>query len=193
MISKSMSFWALALVFLLVAGGGRAQSNQKHERVSVLNSPIDEKTVVRFFYQPPGDYLHAPLVFHVVEEGNPLLNTAPMREEGRTAYISLPEMRELVQALAHSNLAWRESETVELLGSYKKLTLAGVGLDNMEALVVLSNGTAKAQIAPKAICKTLKPLDAALKTPRALWESQGFRLNYGCKVPGFKHDAYPDH
>jgi hypothetical protein len=63
-----------------------------------------------------------------------------------------------VQALTHSNLAWQESEMVEPLGSYKKLTLAGVGLDNMEALVVLSNGTAKAQIAPKAICKTLKPL-----------------------------------
>jgi len=99
----------------------------------------------------------------------------------------------LVQALAHSNLAWQESETVEILGSYKKLMLAGVGLDDMDVRLVLTNGTAKAQIAPKAICKTRKPLDAALKTPRALWEFQGFRLNYGCKVPGFKHDAYPNH
>ncbi len=190
MISKSRSFWALALTFLLAAGGGSAQSNQKHQRLSVLNSAVDEKTVVRFFYQPPGDYLHAPLVFRVVEEGNPLLNTAPMREEGRTAYISLSEMRELVQALARSNLAWQESETIELLGSYKKLDLAFIG---MEIFVGNSKGTARARVVPKAICKTLKPLDAALKTPRALWEFQGFRLNYGCKVPGFNHEAYPDH
>jgi hypothetical protein len=193
MISKSMNFSALALAFLFVAGGGGAQSNQKHERVSILRSPTDEKTVVRFFYQPPGDYFHAPLVFRAVQEGNALLNTGPMREEGRNAYISVAEMRELVQTLTHSNLAWQESETVETLGSYKKLSLDGVGLDDMDVRVVLSNGTTKAQIAPKAICKNLKALNSALKTPRAIWEFQGFRLNYGCKVPRFKPDAYPDH
>jgi hypothetical protein len=188
-----MNFSALALAFLFVAGGGGAQSNQKHERVSILRSPTDEKTVVRFFYQPPGDYFHAPLVFRAVQEGNALLNTGPMREEGRNAYISVAEMRELVQTLTHSNLAWQESETVETLGSYKKLSLDGVGLDDMDVRVVLSNGTTKAQIAPKAICKNLKALNSALKTPRAIWEFQGFRLNYGCKVPRFKPDAYPDH
>jgi hypothetical protein len=89
----------------------------------------------------------------------------------------------------HTDLAWQESEAVEALGSYKKLPVS----DDMEILVAFANGTAKAQITPKTICRTLKPLDAALKTPRALWEFQGFRLNYGCKVPGFKPDAYPDH
>ncbi len=192
MLLKSLSSWALALVVFTVSTG-KMLSSQKREGASVLNSPVDENTAIRFFYQPTGDYFHAPLVFRVVEEGNTLLNTAPMREEGRTAYISLSEMRELIRRPDLADLAWHESETVEALGSYKKLGVAGTGLDTMEIFVGSSKGTARAKVLPKAICKTLKPLDAALKTPRALWEFQGFRLNYGCKVPGFKYDAYPDH
>jgi hypothetical protein len=168
-----------------------AQPNQGKERASVLNSPVDDKTTVRFFYDPPGDYFHYPLVFRVVEEGNPLLNTASMQKEGQTAYISLSEMRELVRLLAHSGLRWQESETVEVFGSYKKLALAGVGLDAMDVRVVTSRGTAKAEVSPKDIC-TLKPLDAALKGPRILCEFQAFRINYGCKVPGFKYGACGD-
>jgi hypothetical protein len=189
MKSKNMSFWALALALLISACVGKAQYNQKHERVSLLNSPVDEKTVVRLFYDPAGDYFHKPLVFRVVQEGNPLLNTAPIREEGRTAYISLLEMHDLVEKLVQADLAWQESERVAVLESYKKLPVS----DEMEVLVAFSHGMARAQINPKTICRTLKPLDAALRTPRALWEFQGFRFNYKCKVPGFKPDAYPDH
>jgi hypothetical protein len=193
MISKRLNFWVLMLVVLLIAASELAQSNQKNDQVSVLNSPVDEKTIVRFFYYPAGDYIRIPLVFRVVEEGNPLLNTAPMRGEGRTAYISLSDMHELVHGLIQSGLGWQESKTVEVLGSYKDLTLVGIGLDTMDVRIVSSHGTAKAEISPKAICMILKPLDGALKTPRAIWELQIFRLNYGCKVPGFKADAYPDH
>ena len=145
--------------------------------------------MVRFFYDPPGEYFHAPLVFNVVEEGNPLLNTAPMKEAGRTAYVSLAEMRDIVQRLQSSHIVWEESGDIVTLGSYKKLPL----FDDMQILVANSVGTAKTRIAPKAICQTLKPLDAALKTPRALWEFQIFRLQYGCRVPEFNADAYPDH
>jgi hypothetical protein len=185
---KGLSFWALALV-VLTGSAGETLSRQKREGTSVLNSPVNDKTVVRFFYDPPGDYFHKPLVFRVVDQGDPLLNTASVREEGRTAYISLKEMHDFVQRLVHTDLAWQESKTPEALGPYKELPVS----DEMEILVAFSNETAKAQITPKTICKVLKPLDAALETPRALWEFQGFRLNYGCKVPGFKPDAYPDH
>jgi hypothetical protein len=176
----------------MVAGGCKAPLYQTHERVSVLESPVDEKTIVRFFYYPAGEYIRIPLLFRVVEEGNPRLNTAPMREEGRTAYVSLSEMRDLVNGLIRSGLGWQESETVDVLGLYKDLTLAGIGLDTMDVRLVSSRGTAKAEISPKTICTILKPLDAALKTPRALWEFQGFRLGYGCKVSGFKYGAYAD-
>jgi len=194
MLSKTFGFWALVLVALITLSAGQMQSSQKREGTSVLNSPVDEHTVVRFFYQPAlGGYFHFPLVFRAVEESDPLLNTAPMREEGRTAYISPPEMRELVERLAQMDLAWRESDVVEALGPFKELQRAGIGLDNMEIFVGCSKGTARTTIAPKTICKTLTPLDNALKSPRAVWELQLFRLGYDCKVPGFKYDAYPDH
>jgi hypothetical protein len=192
MRSESVIFSILVLAIVVAVGVGVAQSNHGQGRASVLNSPVDDKTAIRFFYQPVGDYFHYPLVFRVVEESNPLLDTVTMQEEGQTAYISLSEMRELVQSLAHSGLEWHESETVEVFGLSKKLTLAGVGLDTMDVRVVTSGGTAKAEVSPKAICTILKPLDAALKWPRILWEFQGFRINYGCKVPGFKYGAYGD-
>ena len=188
---KSLTYWAFIVVFTL--SSGEMQATQKRDGPSVLNCPVDKNTAVRFFYQPAGDYFHAPLVFRPVEEGDALLNAAPMREEGRTAYISFSEMQDLARLLARSGLGWQESETVEVLGSYKKLGLSGIGLDTMDVRFVSSRGTARAEISPKAICMILKPLDAALKTPRALWEFQRFRLNYNCRVPGFKSDAYPDH
>jgi hypothetical protein len=191
MLLKNLTYGAF--VVLITLSSGEMLASQKRDLPSVLNSPVDKNTAVRFFYQPAGDYFHAPLVFRPVEEGDPLLNTAPMREEGRTAYISFSEMQDLARLLAHSGLGWQESETVEVLGSYKKLGLSGIGLDTMDVRFVSSRGTARAEISPKAICMILKPLDAALKTPRALWEFQRFRLNYNCRVPGFKSDAYPDH
>jgi hypothetical protein len=150
---------------------------------------VDVNTAVRFFYQPSGNYFHFPLVFRAVEQQDSRRNTAPMAAEGRTAYVSLSEMQQLMQDFATSDLSWQESEKVEALGSFRELEIS----DSLVITVTSSKGTAEASLNPKEICKTLKPLDSALKTPRALWEFQGFRLNYGCKVPGFVFDAYQDH
>lgn len=98
MLPRSLSFGALVLVAFTV-NAGEMQSSQKLFRQSDLHLEADGKTVIRFFYQPAlGDYFHFPLVFRVIGEGNPLLNTAPMREEGRTSYISLSEMRQMVKS-----------------------------------------------------------------------------------------------
>jgi hypothetical protein len=182
--------WIVGLT-LILARMPNAMLSQKHqEKGFVLNSPVGENTAVRFFYDPPlSDYFHFPLVFRAVEKSSPLLNTAPMTAEGRTAYISLVEMQQLMQVLAHSNLAWHESEEVEILGSFKRLQIS----DGMAVLVVSPMGTAKSQIRPTKICETLKPMDSAIESQHALWEIQAFRLNYGCQVQGFNRDAYPDH
>ena len=111
--------------------------------------PVPVKSITRKLYDPAGDYFHAPPVFHGVTEGNSLLNTAPMQEEGRTAYITLSEMRELLQGLAHVDLAWQNSETFEGLGSYKKLPVS----DDMEIFVGSSTARAKTKIAPTRICR----------------------------------------
>jgi hypothetical protein len=155
----------------------------------VLNSPGDESVAVRFFLQATGDNFLVPLVFRAVDQKDPRLNTAPILDSGRTAYISLSEMQQLLPALAHSGLLWREAGTVEILGSFRLLQPAA----DMDITIVSSHGTARAALDPKKVCNTLRPLDSALKTPRALWEFQLFRTAYGCKVPRFNYDAYPDH
>jgi hypothetical protein len=155
----------------------------------VLDCPVDEVTAVRFFYHDEEDYFHFPLILRAVAQEDPRINTAPMGAEGRTAYISREVMQRLLRRLMLSDLSWQESQKTEALGSYKRLPAS----DRMEIIIVCSKGTARTTLDPKKICDTLKPLDSVLTTPRALWEFQGFRLNYGCRIPGFKYDAYSDH
>jgi hypothetical protein len=186
--NRTRRIWWLLLAVLTSATS--LKSHQAVQEKSVFDSPVDENTAVRFFYNPSdGGYFHFPLIFRSVAPEDPRLNTAPMGTEGRKAYISPPEMRQLLQRLRHSDLPWQESEKVEILEPYKKLVVKA----SMEVTVVSSKGTAKASFGAKNICDALRPLDSALKTPRALWEFQGFRLNYGCRVPGFNFEAYPDH
>jgi len=189
MISLIRTAQICSLVLAIMISTPFLCHGQADDKRNVLKASVDENTAVRFFYHPPGDYFHFPLVFRAVDPKDSRLNTAPMTPEGRTAYVSLPEMRELIRGLSHLHLSWQESESVESLQPFKKLEIT----DTMVITAVSSNGTAMANLDPKRICETLKPLDSALETPRALWEFQGFRLNYGCKVPGFKYGAYPDH
>jgi hypothetical protein len=76
--------------------------------------------------------------------------------------------------------AMGQSATIESLETYKTIHSYGCG---MGIKVSVANGTAKSLIAPDNICETLAPFDGALLTPRALWEFQGFRLQYHCRVP----------
>lgn len=192
----------VAVVLLACTGLGQTSPNKSKKLFQ--NAPIAENTAVRFFYDPPdGGYFHVPLVFRAVKDGDARLNSAPILEEGRTAFIPITEIGELLKGLANTELQWQESEAVQALGPYKRIGLLHEGnkmvfrgedgYSVMAITIAHSKGTAKAILKPKRICETLKPLDSALKTPRALWEFQGFRINYGCKVPGFKPEDYPDH
>lgn len=179
----------LTFVLVMAASATATQPGRNQESKFLVNCPADKETAIRFFYNPPGDYFHFPLIFRPVEEADPRLNTAPMTVEGRIAYIPMVEMQQLLQGLSHSDdLSWQESEKVESLGGYRELR---GGSDSMEILVVCSKGTARATLVLKKICKTLAPLDAAFETPRALWEFQAFRIGYRCKVPaGFETGKY---
>jgi hypothetical protein len=188
MLLKSFILWLLSLTLIIQGGAHTVLSQQNQEKGFVFDSPAGENTVVRFFYNPPGDAFHAPLVFRALKQGDARLDTGPMSTEGHIDYVSLLEMQQLLQELAQSNLAWQESEKIETLGSFKQLQIT----DSMEILVVTSKGTAKAQVRPARICETLGPLDSALTTKRSLWEFQAFRIGYGCKILGFKYGAYPD-
>lgn len=154
-----------------------------------LNARVDENTIIRIFYLPPESYLHPPLIFRVVRENDRRLGTAPINLLGRTPYISLSEMRNLVTALAESNLSWQKSKKLE---TPKKIETREM-TDKMEIKLFFSTRTDRAFVDPKRLCERLAPLDAALKQPRARWEFQLFRVDYGCRVQGFDRNAFPEH
>jgi hypothetical protein len=159
-------------------------------RKQSLNVPVDGDTIVRFFYLPPYSYFHVPLTFRVVEKNDPRLGTAPLAIPGdRTPYISLPEMQNLIAALAHSDLSWQESKELETPKKIEPREMT----DKMEITVFSSRGTDRAFVAPQQLCEKLAALDAALKQPRARWEFQLFRVDYDCQVSGFDRSAYPEH
>jgi hypothetical protein len=184
---SSQIFWVGLMILISTASVGYSQSPHKR---TLLSFSVDQNTAIRFFYQPAdGDYFHFPLIFRSVGQDDSRFNTAPMAAEGRVAYVSLSDMQQLLKALDQSELSWRRSGNFEAFESFKKLELT----DNMEITVVSSNETLNASLNPRKICETLQPMDSALKTPRALWEFEGFRMNYGCRVPNFARGAYPEH
>jgi hypothetical protein len=152
--------------------------------------PTEDVMAIRFFYNNESNYFHGPLLFRSVPAGDPRLNTAPMLDEGRTAYISPEEMSDLMSRLASTDFLWRNSEKSEALGKGTRIPYRG---DFMQLLVVCRKSTSKGRIEPKQICQKLAPLDTALVSPRARWEFQLFRIGDGCTVQNFDEAAFPDH
>lgn len=152
-----------------------------------LHVPVTRKTIVRFFYLPPASYLHPALMFSVVGKGDLRLKTAPIAYPvERMSFITLLEMRSLIDALSHTGLSWQRPPTRETPTKVLNKDIP----NQMEITVFSSGGTYRALIAPKRLCATLAPLNAVIKEPRAHWEMQLFRYSYKCKVPGFNRDAY---
>jgi hypothetical protein len=148
----------------------------------------DKKTIVRLFFQPADkSYFHSALLFRVTNDDDPKLNTAPIFRDGRTAYISLPEMHLLIERLTSLKLDWRRSKRIARPPTVDHYVIR----DKMDITVFFATGTEDALLDPQSICSSLEPLDSALKTPRALWEFQFFRFQYHCQIRGFKPGAYP--
>jgi hypothetical protein len=179
---------ASQVAVILLVGVASSLHAQTTGDSNVLNSPADGSVAIRFFFQPPGDNFHVPLIFRVVDRKDPRYNTAPILDSGRTAYISLSDMQRLLPAVTHLPLLWRQAETVEVFGSFRILQLT----DTMDIEIVSLHGAARAAVVPKKVCPTLSSLDSALKTSRALWEFRLFQTNYDCPISGFDYDAYPD-
>ena len=154
-------------------------SSQAGSQGHPLTFAAGRDPVVRFFCQPPdGEYFHVALLLRAAKKDDPRWNTTAYSDLGRTAYVSLSDMKRFMTMLTHLSLRWDESPKVE--------SLEGVGIK-----VLSANHRAKALIAVDKICETLASLDGALLTPRALGEFQGFRRQYHCQVPNFNLEAYP--
>jgi hypothetical protein len=154
-----------------------------------LTTPVDNITSVRFFYHPPNaNRFVYPLVFRVADPNDEQMKVAPVLAEGRTVHISLSEMQELVAGMRRSIMMGQQTRGVEVLEPWEMIP----STEAMDVVVVFSKGAARGAILRKDICKTLGSLDSAIKTPRAHWEFQRFRLYYGCRVPGFDDAKYND-
>ncbi len=189
-MSKLKRLTQLWFLILATLANAPLVSTQAASQSHALTLAAGKDSVIRFFYQPPeGEYFHVALILRVVEENDRRWNTTAYSDLGRTAYISLPDMQQLVAALDHLSLRWDESTRIEELETYKSIHSYGYG---MSVKVLSADGTARATIEPNRICETLASLDGALLTPRALWEFQGFRLQYHCRVPSYNPDAYPE-
>lgn len=178
----------ICLLLVAIVGTTMPSYAQATGDGNVVNSSADESVAIRFYLQLSGDYFKVPLVFRVVDRKDHRFNTAPVLDSGRTAYITLAEMQKLLPALVQSGLSWLQGQIVEIFGS----SIVIPRTETMQVTILSSHGTALAALDPKKICKTLSPLDSDLTTPRALWEFQAFRIPYGCTVPGFNYNAYPD-
>ena len=161
------------------------QQASKHESPRSL---VDTPTAIRLFFNSL-NYFHPAIVFRPVEQGDSRLDTAPLLNEGRTVYISRPEMQRLADGLLNLGLDWKQSKQRIALGDTTKIPPVYA----MVITILSSQGTATAGFDPASICKNLEPLDRALTTPRALWEFQLFRVEYDCKIPGFNGQKYPNH
>jgi hypothetical protein len=125
------------LLLVILAGApwtsGQA-SNERHP----LTLIADKNSVVRFFFIPAYiAYFPGPLVIRVVEENDPRWNTAPVNDVGRSAYITLSEMRRLFAALSAELLSWEESPKIEELETYKTIRNDG----RMDIKILSSGGS----------------------------------------------------
>ncbi len=155
----------------------------------VLTSPVDNTTVVRLYYHPPNaDRFVYPLVFRVAAANDERTNVAPVLAEGRTAHISLSEMQELVAGMTRSITMGQQTRGVEVLGAWEMIPIT----EAMDVVIIFSKGAARGVIQSENICKTLGSLDSTIKTPRAHWEFQRFRVYHGCRVSGFDEAKYND-
>jgi hypothetical protein len=155
----------------------------------VLATPVDANTAVRFFYPPPnGNRFVYPLVFRVADPDDERMKIAPVLADGRTVYISLSEMQGLIAGMTRSIRMGQRTRAVEVFEPWEITPIC----DAMDVVVAFSKGAARGAVFTKDICKTLASLDSVIKTPRAHWEFQRFRVYDGCRVPGFDDAKYTD-
>jgi hypothetical protein len=187
-------FWLTHIIFALGTTVGVCNLMAQVQLVynpdpGILASPADATTAVRFFFHPPGsDRFVYPLVVRVAPDNDEKMKTAPLLTEGRTVYISLPEMKDLLGSMERSIMMGQQTRNVEVFGSWEMIPSS----EAMDVFVISSKGAARGVVLQKDICKTLSSLDSSIRNPRALWEFEKFRLYNGCRVPGFDDAKYSD-
>jgi hypothetical protein len=130
---------------------------QDQKAVSKLT--VDGNTAVRFsFRRPNANYALPALIFRVAEVGSSNWDTAPIDRYGRTAYISLPEIRSLIRELDTNGIFPQVTSTNQPMEPFEDIPIG----EDVVVTIYASNGTATANIHPKEICKSLAQFNTLL-------------------------------
>jgi hypothetical protein len=150
---------------------------------------IDDNTVVRFLFRPPyANHILPALIFRVADEGSPNWNTAPIDQYGRSPYVSFSEMTSLGRKLENDHLKWQVSSSASSIEPFEKIAPSR----NLFITIYSSNGMATSSLSPNEFCKILSDANETIESKRGHWEFEYFRRGCGCKVAGYKADAYPN-
>ncbi len=179
---------SVKLFFLLTVFIGITQAQQVNNPFpGILTSTVDENTVVRFYYEPLlRDHYIYPLVLRVGADDVDKMQSAPILTEGLTVCISLSEMKDLVAAIIKSVNMPIQTNHSEVLGAFEFLP----EMREMDVVIIYSKGAARGSIAPKDICTKLSLLNSTVKSPRAKWQFELFRVHYACHVHDFDSLKY---
>jgi hypothetical protein len=130
--------------------------------------------------------------FYVAGASDSRLHTVLIEQgpasRGVQTWITDPEMRTLIEKLAHSHLEWLDSEAVEPFKPWQSRT---DGQDSFDITVLSARGTARAHIRLARMCDELLQFDSVMPTPRLRWQFQTLRWDDGCVIPGYVNEAMP--
>jgi hypothetical protein len=181
------AFIRMPLLMIFVPSFLSAPNSSAQDQKAVSKLTIDGNTAVRFlFRRPNANYALPALIFRVADAGSPNWNAAPIDRYGRSAYISLSQMRSLIRQLDGDGIPWQVSSATESIEPFEKTPIS----ENLLISIYAANGMATSTIPPKVFCKLLSQLNKVIEMKRAHWEFEYFRRGCGCQVPGYKSDAY---
>jgi hypothetical protein len=180
-MKKHLAWRKIAVIFLLWAFSTIDAIAQKSSNPypGLLDSPINNHTVIRFYYHPnASDRLVYPLVLAVSDNENEKSIASSLQVEGMTAFISTSEMKGLVEEIAKSVPMPQQTRHHEVLGAWEFLQ----SQDSMDVVILFSEGAARGKIPSKDICIRLAALNIQVTASQANQAFVNFRKLLGCQL-----------
>lgn len=124
-----------------------------------------DDVALRFYYNPmvnEPNLSPGPVIFLPVSSQDPRLGTRP----GWSLYITLADLRNVLEVLVNSHLAWKESDSPRQL-VVDPFALPQPHHTSMEVAVSCPTGSAAAEVDAPRVCPLLSEVYGALANPRA--------------------------
>ena len=174
----------LALAFVFLVGCRHKPTPVSDAKPdSFLSRAIKaEDVVVRFYYEPmvnePTNISPGPLILMPVSSQDPRLGTRP----AWILYVTLADMRRVLQVLDRASLSWKESPNPkQLVGS--AFELPHPHHDSMEVAATTSTESAIAEVVGSNACNLLSDLSSELTNANARDSFAFYRRTVSCLPP----------